>query len=88
MPVPTFAGQSPGRGDGVAAGVFGAPGNPGAADDEPQLANEVPIPIAAIVLNMAELPTARPTDVRNSRRAIRLLVEVMQGPRCSDYLMA
>jgi hypothetical protein len=26
------------------------------------------MPIAAIVLNIAELPTARPTAVRNSRR--------------------
>jgi len=67
--MPTF-GQSPGRGDcnpgGGGGGGFGAV--PGAAEDEPQLASEVPMPIAAIVLNIAELPTALPTAVRNSRR--------------------
>jgi hypothetical protein len=69
FPTPTF-GQSPGRGDckpgGGGGGGFGA--MPGAAEDEPQLASEVPMPIAAIVLNIAELPTALPTAVRNSRR--------------------
>jgi hypothetical protein len=69
LPTPTF-GQSPGRGDckpgGGGGGGFDAV--PGAADDDPQLASEVPMPIAAIVLNIAELPTARPTAVRNSRR--------------------
>jgi hypothetical protein len=72
---PALAGQSPGRGDGMAAGGlgggFGLPGIAGAADEEPQLASDVPIPIAAIVFNMAELPTARPIDVKKSRRAIR-----------------
>jgi hypothetical protein len=55
-----------GGGGGEGGGELGAA--PGAADDDPQLASEVPIPIAAIVLNIAELPTARPTAVRNSRR--------------------
>ncbi len=69
LPTPTF-GQSPGRGDckpgGDGGGGFGAVA--GAADDDPQLASEVPMPIAPIVLNIAELPTALPTAVRNSRR--------------------
>jgi len=64
LPIPMLAGQSPGRGDrmrnieGGGGGGLGAA--PGAADDDPQLASEVPIPIAAIVLNIAELPTALP----------------------------
>jgi hypothetical protein len=65
LPPPTF-GQSPGRGDCKPGG--GGGGGFGAADDDPQLASEVPMPIAAIVLNIAELPTALPTAVRNSRR--------------------
>jgi hypothetical protein len=60
--------------DGGFGGGFGLPGIPGAADEEPQLASDVPMPIAAIVFNMAELPTARPIDVRKSRRAIRFCV--------------
>lgn len=74
FPAPTLASQSPGRGDcipgdeGGAGGGGGLGAAPGAADDAPQLASEVPMPIAAIVLNIAELPTALPTAVRNSRR--------------------
>jgi hypothetical protein len=53
---------------------------PGAADEEPQADNDVPMPIAAIVRNMAELPTARPIEVRKSRRAIRSWLEVINSP--------
>lgn len=73
LPTPTFAGQSPGRGDGTTGsgfgGGFGLPGPTGAAAEEPQLEIDVLTPIAAIVLNIAELPTARPIEVRNSRLA-------------------
>jgi hypothetical protein len=56
---------------------------PGAADDDPQLESEVPIPIAAIVLNIAELPTALPTAVRNSRRRMSFRSDVMPSPALS-----
>jgi len=58
----------PGAGGGGGEGGGGLGAAAGAADDDPQLASEVPMPIAAIVLNIAELPTALPTAVRNSRR--------------------
>lgn len=72
LPAPIFAGQSPGRGDcncgggGGGGGGFGA--EAGAADEEPQAESVVPIPIAAMVLSIAELPTALPTAARNWRR--------------------
>ena len=40
--------------EGGFGGGFGLPGIPGAADEEPQLASDVPMPIAAIVFNMAQ----------------------------------
>ena len=58
----------PGAGGGGGEGGGGLGAAPGAADDDPQLASEVLMPIAAIVLNIAELPTALPTALRNSRR--------------------
>jgi hypothetical protein len=61
------------------SGGFGAV--PGAAEDEPQLASEVPMPIATIVLNIAELPTALPTAVRNSRRRNSFRSDAMPPPR-------
>ncbi len=61
-------------GDGGSGG-FGAA--PGAADDEPQAASEVPIPIAAIVRNIAEPPTALPMAVKNSRRRMSRRSDVM-----------
>lgn len=73
LPAPTLAGQSPGRGEAIRPGGGGGAGGligaPGAADDDPQALNEEPMPIAAIVLSIAELPTARPIEVRNSRLA-------------------
>ena len=72
LPTPTLAGQSPGRGDGIPPGGGGGGGGggepPGAADDEPQAVSVEPIPMAAIVLNIAEPPTARPIDIRKSLR--------------------
>jgi len=83
-PLPTFAGQSPGRGeinaDGGGGGGGGAGGfvaTPDAADDDPQLAVDAPRPIAIIVLSSAELPAARPIAVRNSRLAMRFLDAVI-----------
>jgi hypothetical protein len=72
FPTPTFGVQSPGRGDagrpgGGAGGLVGAPA---AADDDPQAPSVVPMPMAAIVRSTAELPTARPMEVRKSRRAM------------------
>lgn len=86
LPAPTLPGQSPGRGDcipgggggGGGAGGFGAAA--GAAEDDPQAASEVPIPIAAIVRSIAELPTALPIAVRNSRRLMSLRSDVMPLP--------
>jgi hypothetical protein len=82
--MPTLAGQSPGRGDCVRGGDGGDGGGVGAvggaADDEPQLESEIPIPIAAIVLNIAELPTALPTALRNSRRLMSLRSDVTRSP--------
>jgi len=73
LPAPTFDGQSPGRGEAIRPGGGGGAGGfigaPGAADDDPQALSDVPIPIAAIVRSIAELPTARPMEVRNSRLA-------------------
>lgn len=85
VPAPTFAGQSPGRGDGNepggggGAGGAGGAGAPGAADEEPQPARVEPIPMAAIVFSIAEPPTARPIDARKSRLAIRTLSELMES---------
>lgn len=61
---------------------------PGAADDEPQAVSDVPMPIAAIVRSIAELPTARPIDVRKSRLAIPLFFVGISFPavnRLADY---
>lgn len=85
LPTPTLAGQSPGRGDFVPGGGGGAGGGglgeePGAAEDEPQAESVVPIPIAAIVRSIAELPTALPTAVRNSRRLMSLRSDVILAP--------
>lgn len=86
LPTPAFPGQSPGRGEGGlpggGGGGSGGGGEPGDADDEPQAASEVLIPIAAIVRSIAELPTAFPIAVRNSRRAIFSFSELTQFPRC------
>ncbi|MDH3988723.1 MAG: hypothetical protein OEV34_06330, partial [Gammaproteobacteria bacterium] len=76
FPAPTLPGQSPGLGDGIppgCGGAGGAGGAPGAAEDDPQAARDVPIPIAAMVLSIAEPPTARPIDARKSRLAIRVV---------------
>lgn len=72
FPAPILGGQSPGRGDIEGCDGGGIVGRAGgdAADDEPHAETAVPIPIASIVRNMAEPPTALPTAVRNSRRAI------------------
>jgi hypothetical protein len=77
LPVPMLAAQSPGRaevkpvggGGGFGAGGGGFP-SPGAAEEEPQAATPVLMPRAAIARSMADPPTALPSDVRNSRRAI------------------
>ena len=75
VPAPMFGGQSPGRGEaglGAGGGEGGGTGAcAGSADDEPQPAAALAIPIAAIARNIAEPPTARPMDARNSRRAMR-----------------
>ena len=62
-----------GGGEG-AGGLLAAPG---AADDDPQALSVVPMPIASIVRNIAELPTARPIDVRKARLAIVLFFAVI-----------
>jgi hypothetical protein len=76
-PLPTLAGQSPGRGEinaeGGGGGAGGLATTPGAADDDPQLVVAAPRPIAIIVLSIAELPAARPIAVRKSRLARRFL---------------
>lgn len=82
LPIPTFAGQSPGRGEllvgaGLGGGGFGLPVVPPAAEEELQLASEVLMPMAAIILNIAELPAALPIDVRKSRRAMRVRLEII-----------
>jgi len=80
VPAPTLAGQSPGRGDGSMPGGGGAGGGgapPGEAEEEPQADNVEPMPMAAIVLSMAEPPTALPIDARKSRLAIRELSELI-----------
>ena len=88
LPAPTLAGQSPGRGDtGRPAGGGGGSGAGGGADwadDEPHADNEVLMPMAAIVRSIAELPTALPIDVRNSRRAIFDSLEVI-SLTCLSY---
>jgi len=66
------------RGGGGGAAGFGAV--PEAAEDDPQLASDVPIPIAAMVLNIAELPTALPMAVRNSRRRRSCRSDLMPSP--------
>ena len=78
LPLPTLAGQSPGRGDiNRPGGGGGGTGREGAADEEPQAFKAVPMPIAAIVRSIAEPPTARPTEARKSRLAIRVGFDVM-----------
>ena len=82
LPLPTLGIQSPGRGEtapngGGGDGAGGVGGVPGAAEDDPQAFNVVPIPIAIIVRSIAELPTARPIEVRKSRLAIELFFEVI-----------
>lgn len=85
LPAPALPGQSPGRGDckppagGGGGGGGGGPPPPGAdcAEDDPHAASDVLIPIAAIVRNIAEPPTALPIAVRNSRRAIRFSLLLM-----------
>ena len=73
LPLPTLAGQSPGRGDIIRpGGGGGGSGRAGAADEEPQALKVVPMPIAVIVRSIAEPPTARPTEARKSRLAIRV----------------
>lgn len=72
LPLPTLAGQSPGRGDTNLPGGGGGSGRAGAADEEPQAFKAVPMPIAAIVRSIAEPPTALPMEVRKSRLAIRV----------------
>lgn len=71
VPTPTFAGQSPGRGDSkpLPDGGGGVAGGDGASDaeDEPQPAT-LPIPIAAMTRNIAEAPALRPIPDRKSRR--------------------
>jgi hypothetical protein len=87
LPLPTLVNQSPGLGEtiptgGGGDGAGGLTGAPGAAEDDPQAFKVVPIPIAIIVRSIAELPTARPIDVRKSRLAILLFFEVILLPDC------
>jgi len=75
LPIPALPGQSPGRGETTAPGGGGDCGGGGGldpveADDDPQAEATLLIPNAAIVRNIAVLPAARPTDARNSRRAM------------------
>ena len=73
FPAPTFAGQSPGRGDVIrgAGGGGGEGAGAGAPDEEPHADMDVAMPIAAMARNIAPPPTALPTEARNSRRAMR-----------------
>ncbi|MED5460981.1 MAG: hypothetical protein VYC03_00080, partial [Pseudomonadota bacterium] len=79
VPAPTFAGQSPGRGEGSPPGGGGGAGGGGAGDaeedaeEEPHADSVVLIPKAAMICNMADPPTALPIDARKSRLAIRIL---------------
>ncbi|MEE3236846.1 MAG: hypothetical protein VX236_05985 [Pseudomonadota bacterium] len=83
MPAPTFADQSPGRGEGSPPGDGGEAGGGGAgeasedaeedAEEEPHADSVVLIPKAAMICNMADPPTALPIDARKSRLAIRIL---------------
>ena len=60
FPLPAFGGQSPGLGEfGRGAGGCGEVESD-AADEEPQPATVVLIPIASIARSMAEPPTALP----------------------------
>ena len=78
VPMPTFAGQSPGRGDIIRpGGGGGGAGLVDAADEEPQALSVVPMPIATIVRSIAEPPTARPTETRKSRLAIRVGLDLI-----------
>ena len=81
LPAPTFASQSPGLGEitcpGGGGGAGGLIGAPGAAEEDPQAFRVVPMPIATIVRSIAELPTARPIEVRKSRLAMLLFFEVI-----------
>ena len=80
FPIPTLAGQSPGLGDMIGFGVGGGGVgllDPPAAEEEPQLVDAVAMPIATMVRSIAVLPTALPTEVRNSRRAILFLAKVI-----------
>ena len=69
-----------GGGGGGGGGDGGLGDEPGAAEDDPHALSEVPIPIAAIVRNIAELPTALPTAVRNSRRFMSFASDAMPPP--------
>lgn len=86
FPTPTFAGQSPGRGDVIigagGGGGGGAGGLTGAAEDEPQADSEDPMPSAVMARNIAEPPTDRPIALRNSRRPMFAFV-IIQASR--DY---
>ena len=78
LPLPTLAGQSPGRGDiNLPGGGGGGSGRAGAADEEPQAFKVVAMPIAVIVRSIAEPPTARPMETRKSRLAIRVGFNLM-----------
>ena len=76
LPLPTFGGQSSGRGESGrgAGGGGGGDVEVDAADEEPQPAAVVLIPMASIARSMAELPTALPIAARNSRLAIPCLL--------------
>lgn len=95
LPTPTLAGQSPGRGDtnppaggGPGGGGGLPPVGPDWADEEPHAASELLIPMAAIVRNIAELPTAFPIEVRNSRRAMRFFspVIIIKFPGLAEFV--
>ena len=78
LPTPMFPGQSPGRGDIMRPGGGGGGiGFLDSADEEPQALSVVPIPMAAIVRSIAEPPTARPTEARKSRLAMRVVRSFM-----------
>lgn len=84
LPAPTFAGQSPGRGERVNAGggvlPDGGDDAPPDADDDPQAARLPPRPMAAMVRSIADVPAARPMDARNSRRRTNPSFLVMLSP--------
>ena len=82
LPMPTVLPQSPGRGDCMPGGGGDGAGGEGfglllLAEEDPQATATVLMPIAVMVRSIEALPTARPIEVRKSRRPILSLSELI-----------